>query len=537
MAGLLGDGWDDPQSMATLSLAAGLLGPGGFGVGLGRGLQGYQASMANAADLSLRKQQILANQQEQQMRAIQMRQAEQKWQMAQQLFGGGDAASGAAAPSAPSNATIALAQGAQAGSVGPTSFNAQRMDSLPPQQPQQQAAPQSRLGGLTQDQIAGGVVAGVIPKELVDLWKDSKFGRALPPGWKQNLDGSMTYVPDPIKGVTMGPDGKTVQVMPGAADSQAALTAANKVAELRATNQNTPVPLDRLDRMPGLNPLATMDDLIQGGRVQQLSSLPPAQRVNVVRDSGGQGSFNGQPFSVAPQGGGQPAFKTAADIAAEKVAAEKSAAQPIDFRSEMLKTAHAQNAATFDKLSDTLRNEAEIQNRNAQLYPLLDKIQTGGFSPEGRIALANSLQTSGMVPDALKGTLAKWISNGDPTAGKVIENQLASAAVKTMLDTLDKEGKPNRAIFTALQDAQESVKSGNATLKKVFDLQKQLYDWHYEQHQKMSDAFAADDYNPLKFQGQFARIRNDSLTPSPAAAPGPQATMRFNPKTGKLETM
>lgn len=46
--GLLGKSWDDPKTMATLNLAAGLLGGGNFGQALGRGLQGYQQTMGQA---------------------------------------------------------------------------------------------------------------------------------------------------------------------------------------------------------------------------------------------------------------------------------------------------------------------------------------------------------------------------------------------------------------------------------------------------------------------------------------------------------
>lgn len=53
--GLLGDGWDDPKSMATMQLAAGLLGGGNFGQALGRGLSGYQQTMASAQDAQRQK--------------------------------------------------------------------------------------------------------------------------------------------------------------------------------------------------------------------------------------------------------------------------------------------------------------------------------------------------------------------------------------------------------------------------------------------------------------------------------------------------
>lgn len=54
--GLLGEGWDDPRSMATMQLAAGLLGGGNFGQALGRGLSGYNDHMNTAQQMAQMKQ-------------------------------------------------------------------------------------------------------------------------------------------------------------------------------------------------------------------------------------------------------------------------------------------------------------------------------------------------------------------------------------------------------------------------------------------------------------------------------------------------
>ena len=56
--GLLGDSWDDPRTMATLQLAAGLLGGGGFGKAASRGLSGYQQTMAAAQQEAMEKQKL-----------------------------------------------------------------------------------------------------------------------------------------------------------------------------------------------------------------------------------------------------------------------------------------------------------------------------------------------------------------------------------------------------------------------------------------------------------------------------------------------
>lgn len=74
MAGLLGTSWDDPRTMATLNMAAGLLSGGNFGQALGRGLQGYTQSMGAAEDAKLRKMQM-----DEMQRKIAEQRGQQEW--------------------------------------------------------------------------------------------------------------------------------------------------------------------------------------------------------------------------------------------------------------------------------------------------------------------------------------------------------------------------------------------------------------------------------------------------------------------------
>jgi hypothetical protein len=508
--------------------------------------------------MRVREQLIAASQQEQQMRDLAMQRTRQQLALGQQFMSGPD---GLQAPSAASNAMamgaaqIPSAPDAGAGATnmggkGPTVGNAALMNSMPTTIP---APVISRLNSMSEDQITGGVIAGVLPKEVVDLWQASKMGRPLPPGWRQNSDGSTTYVPTVLPpGLTYGgADGKTIISAPGQS-AVTGLAGATKDAEMRATNRNTPVPLERLDRMRNPSASMSVDDLLQGpfsGSSSNSSAatagapfngLPPQMQRDVLYSMSkfGPGTVNGQPLSAtAPAASG--GFKSPADLAAENLLATQgvhAATDPlVKFNTDRLVGAHTNVQAVYDKLSDTVRNEAELQNRNNQLYPLLDKIQTGGFAPEQRIQFANALQTAGWVPAMLKGKVAEWVAGGDPTTGKVIENQLAAAGIKTMLDTLDKEGKPNRAIFQAIQSAQESAKSGNATLKQVFDLQKQLYDWHFQQEQELGNKMASPDYNPITTLREFSANRNASLKSATPAANSTAQPLPSNLSSGALK--
>lgn len=78
MAGLLGKDFNDPRTMATFQMAAGLLGGGNFGQAASRGLTGYQDTMSAAGEAA-----ALAEEREfvksERKRAIAERDAKQAW--------------------------------------------------------------------------------------------------------------------------------------------------------------------------------------------------------------------------------------------------------------------------------------------------------------------------------------------------------------------------------------------------------------------------------------------------------------------------
>jgi len=86
MAGLLGDSWDDPRTMASLLGAAGLLSGGNFGQAMGRGLLGYQQVMGNAQEMEMKKREMAQREQFQAAQMEEMRaQAQQRQMQAQEL--------------------------------------------------------------------------------------------------------------------------------------------------------------------------------------------------------------------------------------------------------------------------------------------------------------------------------------------------------------------------------------------------------------------------------------------------------------------
>ncbi len=85
------------------------------------------------------------------------------------------------------------------------------------------------LAGASPEQIAALKLQGA---DLLDIWKAAQTGLEQKPGSYYVKNGRQEYIGDPTKGITMV-DGK-VTLMPGAADSQAALTTATESAKARA---------------------------------------------------------------------------------------------------------------------------------------------------------------------------------------------------------------------------------------------------------------------------------------------------------------
>jgi hypothetical protein len=140
-----GTSFDDPKTAAILGLAGGLL-QGNAGAGLQQGLLGYQRqSQLNRAvateDRQNARQDKLDAYTEEKHKAelaALKRAAMMDEVIGRQVFGSAyDSITGksSTASGSPSAATSALSEGAQAGSVGPTTANAARMDATLPQQP------------------------------------------------------------------------------------------------------------------------------------------------------------------------------------------------------------------------------------------------------------------------------------------------------------------------------------------------------------------------------------------------------------------
>lgn len=270
MAGLLGDGFNDPQSAAIMALAAGMT-QGNFGAGLLGSQQAYQGAQDNQI-----RRQMLA--QDLAMKKLAEERAQAQWQMQKDAYYGDGSTGGPSGsllgggqPGAP------MSPGAftpPAGGVGPTlpisQFPAQ------PNAGQANAAQLDRLGRMAIARVPGA-------KEMLDIFKFKNTPQQVNAGGysRDSVSGALTYNADPTKSVTMGPDG-SVQLLPNALNTQTALTLAAEAPKtllssaanvsLRKNADGTERPVSSLSENPTLQ--GVLDRILGGGTANVPANVP-----------------------------------------------------------------------------------------------------------------------------------------------------------------------------------------------------------------------------------------------------------------------
>ena len=263
-----------------------------------------------------------------------------------------------------------------------------------------------------------------------------------------------------------------------------------------------------------------------------INNLPVSQRAQATNGFNTFLAHHGVDTSAASSS----PFAGPADIAGQKLAAEQAVHAttdaPIQLGKDLLIKSHDANQKFVTDLGDVVNNEGEIVARNARLQPLLDQLpKLGGFGQDQRIEFANKLKNSGLMSQSTLDSLSNKIAGGDPDAAKQVQNQLSAAAIQTMLDTLNKEGKPNRVMYQALHEQQEGLDNGKPVLQGIMNLQKQLYDQHLGQYHSATDLMASPNYNPIRFGSQFATNKAASIQAG-SGAPGAPPASGASPSSG-----
>ena len=259
------------------------------------------------------------------------------------------------------------------------------------------------------------------------------------------------------------------------------------------------------------------------------AKLPPETKayVSSVMTKTAVNQFQAQQTASQPQGQGPQTgvqVKTPAMIAQEAADRDLANKPKMDAATTTATKAAEAGQAYQTRLHDEVGQFRELVQRNKIVEPLLDKFTTGGMLAEERLNAGNRLQQLPWFPAALRDPLAKFVANGDPVAGKTVQNQLAAAGVSNMLQVLDKQAPANKAIFAAIHSAQEDIKTGNGTLKEIFKIQDMIYNRKYGEEQAMTKAIKSNSYDPRTWQGDYSSELHKQLN---AAAPTTVASSGF----------
>lgn len=289
-------------------------------------------------------------------------------------------------------------------------------------------------------------------------------------------------------------------------------------AQIDAAKQGGPAAMQRF--VETVRPLLGGDPMKMAGLAYDMHT-PIGTPIHALQASQGGASA---PAPSAPVQLAGPADIAGAETNAKNLAEVKTGI-PLALGKDMVVKAHTANQTFVDNLGEIVNNEGELVARNNRLQPLLDQLPNiGGFSQDARADFANKLKNSGLLPQGALDAISTKVAGGDADAAKVVQNQLSAAAIQTMLDTLNKEGKPNRAMFEALHAQQEGLAAGKPVLANIMALQNQLYQQHLGQYKQATDLMASPEYNPIRFGSQFATAKSQSIQPGSGAPGAPSAT-------------
>lgn len=302
---MLGNNWDDPRTMATLQMAAGLMAAGGpskdpvnLGQGLLGGLDRYNSVLDNAKKMKMAEEELgikkgtldYHNREVALKEAIAKRDAEYVANLGKLLTGAG----------APISSSEALAQGAAAGSVGPTNVNAVRMNTqsqagTPVIPDNYRTAMLLEAGGPNKGKgVPDMYIKATTPDPLViDGFVFDKRTMQIPP------DG--TFVPK----VTTSADGKVMVTYRGT-DGQFHTTSAIGSVNAYREFENIKKQVENENTLPKMDMLGAGGRPIPGGNVRQQ-----------IQNLGGESAFPLTGGSATPARQ-QPSFQVPPNVQADR---------------------------------------------------------------------------------------------------------------------------------------------------------------------------------------------------------------------------
>jgi len=509
------------------SIYSGLLGPQ-------RSALDYAQQMGQIGLLQMQPEMLRAQVADQQsqaaMRSAQVQDMQRRMAQRQQLFGllglGGDSQQ-SSEPPPPSPASTALGQGAQAGSVGPTPANAQRMDTLPRPQPVQ--APGTSAG------LLGGVDKNAA---LFDLLQND--GKNLP-GWindrtKPNIDfvGNVAIDKNRVQPgfsvPTVSQNGQASQTImdPSAPGGfrviapQGALDTFNAYEESKARNA-AKFDLQKVIDQNGVERFVPKSSLLPQTQPQSSTTIPP--QVQSARNTDQLGILQaelarttdpadkealtreisrltrtGSPTGIPGNAASAPGLGNQASPSPDQAAASAAKKTYADTA--------AKNAAEYENgINEKVVAGRELVRRVNEQEQLLDQFKTGITGPN-RARFALIARDLGAPENVVRG-----IAGGDPAAAQ----EFTKFAAQTNLEQLKQAIGANRLLkteFDAFQEANPSIASDPAAIRKVFQWLRDTYSRDYEQQQSLAQ-FKKNGGNVADFPSYYSQQQHEKVMQRP----------------------
>lgn len=398
--GLLGTSWDDPKTAAIMQFAGGLMSSPNAGIGLTKGIQGYQQAMNDSEERKWTKQE----------REFLLRERQRKEEDA------------------------SLTRGLLSNIFGPQqSAQAKAGDAYMPGSPDAGQASPGGLAGATPEQIAMLKMRGT---DLQSLWEKAKTGLPLDAGkWYKNpLTNQNEYIADPTKGV--GVSGGQVVGLPGYAQANAAIKGAETEAVEGAKARFTLLPQNFVDESTGAPIGGSVGSYLQGQQpaprqtqpqIAGFTGLSQQDQAAILADAQKNGITNP---TISPNwnygGQSQPAPQQPPRLqsTAQAKAADAQATLPAQAQGEINTT---WLKSSFQPTVDGGSAASQVLTNVAVAKSALGNIGQTGWGTEAKATAASVLAGLGVAPESAK-MFAANVQTFQNVAMTNLKTQLDAAA-------------------------------------------------------------------------------------------------------------
>ena len=388
-----------------------------------------------------------------------------------------------------------------------------------------QQAPQQAPGGdanaelLRLQKMAIAGVPGA--KELFDIYKYKNTPQQFAAGgyMRDPVSGQTTYMGDPTKGLTLGPNG-AVQRMQGS-ENIAGLAGDTAAAQERAKAGFDLVPVPRGDgstqmmpRAQAVNALGNAPDV--PGRGLDLSKLSADQMRQLSQADPQAFAAGVQRFNQSNPLLGVTPSATDTDVRKAQLL------DPVNATAEFNKGRAGNMNRYEESLNGRVSQGADLNMRLQEAAKAMQTFQSGG-GMETRADLASKAQAIGL-PDSV----VNKIAGGDLAAAQEFNKLAAQQAMEQLKQAMGGAGRISQYEFKVFQQNNPNLSTDPNAVRKIYDFNTRVYNRDLTEQKAFNDhvdSGANPASFPMMWQSQQAKLgytnpKMDATTASqPKTAP------------------